>query len=133
MQSLHTRGSKSTCNSRCLNLNDGNAGSSFQDLEESWRLKDVDLNFVVTAQHYGTAIYAVAIIVALAVVHYSLEPKQRVFFVYDATISCKSTQLYCPCHLYATELTGLHMQTPTMKATQYLPMQRSSLLWDAWP
>ena len=88
MQRLHPRGSRSTFNSRSLDLENGFAGTNFQDLEESWHFKDIDLKFVITAQHYGTAIYAVAIIVALIIVHKVMEPRQRTFFVYDATISC---------------------------------------------
>ena len=60
-------------------------------LEESWRLRDIDIKFIFTAQHYGTAVYAIFIIVALAVSHYIMKPKQRPFFVYDASISCEAT------------------------------------------
>ena len=58
-------------------------------LEESWRLRDIDVKFIFTAQHYGTAIYALAIVIALGVCHHIMQPKQRSFFVYDATISCR--------------------------------------------
>ena len=63
-------------------------------LEESWRLRDIDVKFIFTAQHYGTAIYALAIVIALGVSHYIMQPKQRSFFVYDATISCMPRRPY---------------------------------------
>ena len=59
-----------------------------QHIEESWQLRDIDLKFIAMAQHYGTAVCALGIVIALAVVHAVMEPRQRPFFVYDASISC---------------------------------------------
>ena len=40
-----------------------------QPLDESWSFRDIDLRFICAAQHYGTAVYAVGIIISLAVIH----------------------------------------------------------------
>ena len=89
-QRLHPRGSKSTYTSgRSFHLDGDLAGSNLQPLEESWSWRDIDLKFICAAQHYGTAVYAIGIVIALGVVHHIMEPRQRVFFVYDASISCE--------------------------------------------
>ena len=53
----------------------------------SWKFRDIDWKFVFGAQHYGTAVTTLAILIALVVVHWTLNATQRVFFLYDATIS----------------------------------------------
>ena len=53
----------------------------------SWRVRDIDWKYVLGAQHYGTALTTLAILIALIVVHWTLEATQRVFFLYDAAIS----------------------------------------------
>ena len=53
----------------------------------SWKFKDIDWKFVFEAQHYGTAVTTLAILVALCVVHWTLSATSRVYFVYDASIS----------------------------------------------
>lgn len=52
-----------------------------------WHVKDIDWRFVLSAQHYGTAITTLAILIALIVVHWTLPATKRVFFVYDTSIS----------------------------------------------
>ena len=52
----------------------------------SWRVKDIDWSFAFRAQHFGSAFFAVFIIVALGLVHYLGKPKHRPFFLYDASI-----------------------------------------------
>ena len=56
----------------------------------SWNPRDIDWRFVIGAQHYGTAFTTLAILIALIVVHWTLTATQRVFFVYDASISYTS-------------------------------------------
>ncbi|KAK9810660.1 hypothetical protein WJX73_008067 [Symbiochloris irregularis] len=53
----------------------------------SWRLQDIDWGFVFKSQHYGTPLTTIAILIALLVVHWTLTPSKRVFFLYDASIS----------------------------------------------
>lgn len=53
----------------------------------SWKIRDVDWRFVFAAQHYGTAVVTLAILIALVVVHWTLSSTQRKFFIYDASIS----------------------------------------------
>ncbi len=57
----------------------------------SWRLQDIDWIFCFKAQHYGTALFAVFIIIALGVIHWTAHPAQRPFFLYDANISYVSS------------------------------------------
>ena len=42
---------------------------------------------VFAAQHYGTAVTTVGILIALCLVHWLLNPSKRVFFLYDTSIS----------------------------------------------
>ena len=53
----------------------------------SWNLRDIDWKFCFRAQHYGTAFFAILIIIALGVVHWCARPRERPFFLYDASIS----------------------------------------------
>ena len=53
----------------------------------TWKLGDIDWKFVFGAQHYGTAVVTLAILIALCVVHWTLSSTQRVFFLYDSSIS----------------------------------------------
>ena len=53
----------------------------------SWRIRDIDWGFCFRAQHYGTAFFALIIIIALGIIHWTSEPRHRPFFLYDASIS----------------------------------------------
>ena len=53
----------------------------------SWKLRDIDWRFVFSAQHYGTAVTTLAILIALIVIHWTLSATERKFFLYDASIS----------------------------------------------
>ncbi|KAL3150399.1 hypothetical protein ABBQ32_000237 [Trebouxia sp. C0010 RCD-2024] len=56
----------------------------------SWRPRDIDWKFCFRAQHYGTPFFALFIILALAVIHWTAKPRSRPFFLYDASISYTS-------------------------------------------
>ena len=56
----------------------------------SWRIRDIDWKFCFKAQHYGTAFFAVLIIIALGIIHWTAHPRSRPFFLYDSSISLKS-------------------------------------------
>ena len=51
----------------------------------SWRVRDIDWKFCFRSQHYGTAFFALMIIIALGVIHWTAKPKSRPF--------CKSCTL----------------------------------------
>lgn len=53
----------------------------------SWRIRDIDWRFCFRSQHYGTAFFALLIIIALGIIHWTAKPKHRPFFLYDASIS----------------------------------------------
>lgn len=45
----------------------------------SWRIRDIDWKFCFRSQHYGTAFFALMIIIALGVIHWTAKPKSRPF------------------------------------------------------
>ena len=53
----------------------------------SWHIRDIDWCFCFRSQHYGTAFFALLIIIALGIIHWTAKPRQRPFFIYDASIS----------------------------------------------
>ncbi len=53
----------------------------------SWRIRDIDWRFCFRSQHYGTAFFALMIIIALGIIHWTAKPRMRPFFLYDASIS----------------------------------------------
>ena len=57
----------------------------------SWRIKDIDWSVCFKAQHYGTAFFAVFVLIALAIIHWTAHPAQQPFFLYDASISYLSS------------------------------------------
>lgn len=53
----------------------------------SWHVRDIDWRFAITAQHYGTLIFTLGIVIALGILHWRGGPKHRPVFLYDASIS----------------------------------------------
>ena len=77
--------SKVEVGSRRLELSSSQTTSVRAD--SSWRLQDIDWRFCFRAQHYGTAFFAVFIVITLGIVHWAAHPAQRPFFLYDVSIS----------------------------------------------
>ena len=94
----------------------------------SWRPRDIDWKFCFRAQHYGTPFFALFIILALAVIHWTAKPRSRPFCKQPAALwhqclyVCDCTKQYnasfllahpssdAPCHhLHYSELTQLEL------------------------
>ena len=56
----------------------------------SWRIRDIHWSFVFRAQHYGTLFFTLFIVIALAALHWRGRPRNRPYFLYDASISYQS-------------------------------------------
>lgn len=56
----------------------------------SWKVRDIHWRFVFRSQHYGTLFFTIFIVIALAALHWRGRPRNRPYFLYDASISYES-------------------------------------------
>ena len=86
------------------------------------------LAVVFAAQHYGTAVTTVAILVALCIVHWTLNPNKRVFFLYDASISYISKGDTIPA--WAAVVAPLISFLISLLAYEFVIFRRCAVKWQ---
>lgn len=65
----------------------GPASSTHYSAPMAWRLRDIDLRFVLKSQLWATALVTLIPVIMLGIIHWAIDPRVRPYYIYDGTIS----------------------------------------------